>query len=70
MTRMRRHMGMSGCGLVSVRLDHRTPNMWDVVVRSSVVVTLGDNYSLTFWGRLPDDEIRGCNELFTYDGEG
>jgi hypothetical protein len=60
-----------GCGRVMWTRDGQT---WVNVVASRVMV-LGDGwgrsrYAGTLWGRLPDDDIRGVNELFTWDEDG
>lgn len=34
------------------------------------VVPMSRSFQDTFWGKLPDDCIRGCNELFVMDEEG
>lgn len=56
---------------VCLREDPHSDRGWvDLVPGSSPHVAVEVGYSGSFWGRLPDDSIRSCNELFIWDEEG
>lgn len=42
------------------------------VMQTSYVIgdDAGTPLTQTFWCALPDDNVRGCNELFVWDAEG
>jgi len=75
MISLRRVYNASGDGFGAINIwlydDFGGSFRVDVVIERKVPVGYtGLPYAETLWGRLPDDYVRGVNELFTWDEEG
>jgi len=60
------HREQSAAGVVAVYVNGFKLRLTSTYVDRRLI----NFYSSTLWGRLPDDSIRDCNELFVLDEEG